>query len=111
MVNLHSQRREAALPVDRTMKQYKLAAWPDLPAGFHRTAYRRMLHQMSHRHVSVRQLMDESGLARSAVMQFLDTLSERELLDERNHAAPPSAFGKLLPMALWRRAFAAQGTA
>lgn len=90
------------------MKQYKLSAWPDLPAGFHRTAYRRMLHQMSHRHVTVRQLMAESGLARSAVIQFLDTLSERELLDERQHAAPPTALGKLLPMALWRRAFATQ---
>ncbi|WP_428423229.1 helix-turn-helix domain-containing protein [Methylibium sp.] len=91
------------------MKQYKLAAWPDLPAPFHRTAYRRMLHQMSHRHVSVRQLMQESGLARSAVVQFLDTLTERELLSEREHAAPLSMLGRLRPVAWWRRTFAAAG--
>lgn len=64
------------------MKQYKLVAWPDLPAPFHRMAYRRMLHQMSQRHVSLRQLARQSGLERSAVQRFIDTLAERELLLE-----------------------------
>ena len=87
------------------MKHYKLAAWPDLPASFHRTAYRRMLHRMSQRHVSVQQLMHESGLARAAVMQFLDTLNERELLDEREQSDTPSSFfGSLRPIEWLKRA-------
>lgn len=88
------------------MKHYKLAAWPDLPASFHRTAYRRMLHRMSQRHVSVQQLMHESGLARAAVMQFLDSLHERELLDEREQSdtAPSSLFGQLRPIEWLKRA-------
>lgn len=89
------------------MKQYKLAAWPDLPASFHRTAYRRMLHRMSQRHVSVQQLMHESGLARAAVMQFLDTLEERKLLDQREEvqdSQPGSLFGQLRPLEWLKRA-------
>lgn len=88
------------------MKQYKLAAWPDLPAAFHRTAYRRMLHQMSQRHVSVQQLMHASGLTRNAVMQFLDILSARALLVEREHAGRDSLFDSLMPLAWLRRTFA-----
>lgn len=90
------------------MKQYKLGAWPDLPASFHRTAYRRMLHRMSQRHVSVQQLMHESGLARAAVMQFLEILHERQLLDEREQTedtAPASFFGQLRPLEWLKRAF------
>lgn len=91
------------------MKQYKLAAWPDLPAAFHRTAYRRMLHQMSQRFVSVQQLMRASGLTRNAVVRFLDTLTERSLLVEREHANRDSLFDSLMPLAWLRRTFAAEG--
>ncbi|MBA2722203.1 MAG: hypothetical protein H0W48_07550 [Methylibium sp.] len=90
------------------MKQYKLCAWPDLSAPFHRTAYRRMLHQMSQRYVSVPQLMHESGLARSAVVQFLESLAERALLVDREHGAPESMFGNLRPIAWLRRTFSAE---
>ena len=97
------------------MKQYKLAAWPELPASFHRTAYRRMLHRMSQRHVSVQQLMHESGLARAAVIQFLDTLQERNLLDAREQVddtQPGSLFGQLKPLEWLKRAIAgAEGRA
>lgn len=93
------------------MKQYKLCAWPDLPAPFHRTAYRRMLHQMSQRYVSVPQLMRESGLARNAVVQFLKSLAERALLAEREHGAPDSMFAGLSPLAWLRRTFSAEGRA
>ena len=91
------------------MKQYKLCAWPDLSAPFHRTAYRRMLHQMSQRYVSVPQLMHESGLARGAVVQFLESLAERALLVEREHGGPDSMFGNLRPIAWLRRTFSAEG--
>ena len=87
------------------MKHYKLVAWPDLPAPFHRTAYRRMLHQMSQRHVSVQQLIHESGLSRAAVTQFLDTLIARHLLTEREQAAPASLFASLSPVEWFRRTF------
>jgi hypothetical protein len=94
------------------MKHYKLVAWPDLPAHFHRTAYRRMLHRMSQRYVSVTQLMQESGLGRHAVMQFLDTLSERELLTSRELASEPdSLFGQLRPLEWFRRTFGTEGRA
>lgn len=91
------------------MKHYKLSAWPDLPAPFHRTAYRRMLHQMSQRYVSVQQLVQESGLARGEVLQFLDTLSERALLDLREHSTPHARAAG--PFGWLRRAFSAEGRA
>lgn len=93
------------------MKQYKLSAWPDLPAPFHRTAYRRMLHQMSQRYVSVPHLMRESGLARHAVVQFLESLAERALLVERENGAPDSVFDSLRPLAWLRRTFSAEDRA
>lgn len=88
-----------------TMKQYKLAAWPDLPSAFQGMPYRRMLHQMSQRFVSVPQLMHESGLARSAVVRFLRQLGERSLLAHREHGEPDSMFGTRSPMAWLRRTF------
>ncbi len=89
------------------MKHYKLLAWPDLPAAFHHTGYRRMLHQMSHRYASVPQLMHESGLARGAVLELLDKLAERQVLKEREQGAPDSRFGHLRPLQWLRRTFAA----
>lgn len=90
------------------MKHFKLTAWPDLPPTYHRTAYRRMLHQMSQRFVSVPQLMQESGLARNSVLQFLDMLAERELLRQREQGAPDSMFGGLRPIEWLRRTFIAE---
>jgi hypothetical protein len=87
------------------MKHYKLAAWPDLPATFQRTTYRRMLSDMSHRYVTVQQLMASSGATRMEVRLFLQTLSERGLLRERDvAAAEDSLFGSLRPLGWIRRA-------
>ena len=91
------------------MKHYKLQAWPDLPAAFHRTAYRRMLHKMSQRYASVQQLMSESGLARTAVVQFLDMLAERKLLTVRDDGVPDSRFGPTSAFQWVRRTFYAEG--
>ncbi|MGA0608794.1 hypothetical protein [Caldimonas sp. KR1-144] len=89
------------------MKQYKLSGWPDLPPPYHRTAYRRMLHLMSQRYASVPQLANESGLARPAVMAFLELLSARSVLRERDEATPDSSFfGQLRPIEWFRRTFA-----
>src|ERR1700754_1946449 len=72
------------------MKTYRLAAWPQLRAPFDKIAYRRMLSDMSHRHVSVAQLMETSGLRRSEVRQFLGMLGAEHLLSEREGAEPDS---------------------
>jgi len=71
------------------MKRYRLASWPELPAAYHRTAYRRMLHQMSHQPVSLRQLVRASGLQVRAVRGFLDTLSQQDLLIEDEATPKP----------------------
>lgn len=93
------------------MKHYKLAAWPDLPSAFNRTGYQRMLHQMSQRHVSVQQLMHESGFARGAVMQFLDSLSDRQLLLESEPTGSLGSSGPTRAVAWLRRTFMAEGHA
>ncbi len=53
--------------------------------------------------------MRASGLTRNAVVQFLDTLTERSLLVEREHANRDSLFDSLMPLAWLRRTFAAEG--
>jgi len=89
------------------MKTYRLAAWPQLRPPFDKIAYRRMLSDMSHRHVSVAQLVDTSGLRRSEVRQFLEMLGAEHLLSEREGVAPDSLFGSLRPLGGWlRRALA-----
>ena len=87
------------------MKEYRLAAWPDLPATYHRTTYRRMLSDMSHRFVTVQQLMGTSGATRMEVRLLLQMLGDRGLLCERDVVNEESLFG---PIGGWlRRAFSA----
>lgn len=68
------------------MKEYRLSAWPDLGPQHQRTAYRRMLSDMSQRHMSVAELCARSGLSRSAVTGFLEQLAARGLLLTRDAA-------------------------
>jgi hypothetical protein len=89
------------------MKEYRLAAWPDLGAAYHRTAFRRMLSDMSHRHVTVARLVATSGLARHEVRQFVQMLDARGWISQRDCAAPDSMFDSLRPLGGWiRRAWA-----
>ena len=92
------------------MKEFKLTAWPDLPAPYQRIAYRRMLSDMSHRYMSLSQLMSASGLARNEVRAFLDMLQARELLRDREvMGAPDSIFDTLAPIGGWiHRMFTAE---
>ena len=69
------------------MKEYRLAAWPDLDAFHNRIAYRRMLSDMSQRHVSLAQLVTRSGLPRQDVTRFLDQLAARGLVTQREGGA------------------------
>ncbi|HEU4459692.1 MAG TPA: hypothetical protein VFR90_11265 [Methylibium sp.] len=77
------------------MKLYRLAAWPELPAAYQGMAYRRMLHRMSHRPASLRQLVRISGLQRSAVRDFLDALAHKQWLAVGEPAATPDLIGWL----------------
>lgn len=94
------------------MKEYRLAAWPDLEAPYHRIGYRRMLSDMSQRFVSPTRLAQSSGLARAQVREFIEMLEARGLLWEREAAAEhDSLFGPLRPLGGWiRRTFAPHAT-
>jgi hypothetical protein len=65
------------------MKEYKLSGWPDLQAPYHRTRFRRMLSDMSHRYVTLAQLATRSNTPRQEVRLFLEMLADRGVLDER----------------------------
>jgi hypothetical protein len=85
------------------MKEYRLAAWPELSAPFDRTACRRMLSDMSHRHVSLAQLMVVSGMRRHEVRDFLEMLDARGVISQRESIAADSLFGSLRPLGGWLR--------
>lgn len=83
------------------MKEYRLAAWPELAPPFHRTSYHRILSDMSQRFVSLQQLAACSNLKRHEVRAFLDLLESRGVLVERECAAEDSLFGSLRPLGGW----------
>ena len=90
------------------MKEYRLAAWPQLRAPFDKIAYRRMLSDMSHRHMTLAQLVECSGIKRHEVRTFLDMLGTAGLIAERDALVPDSPFGSLRPLGGWlKRALAA----
>lgn len=94
------------------MKEYRLAAWPDLEGPYQRIAYRRMLSDMSQRFVTQSRLVHSSGLGRSQVREFIEMLESNGLLWEREAAGPEdSLFGPLRPLGGWiRRALAPHAT-
>jgi hypothetical protein len=85
------------------MKEYRLVAWPELRPPFDRIAYRRMLSDMSHRHMTLAQLAECSGIRRHEVRSFLEMLESRELIIEREAPVPDSLFGSLRPFGGWLR--------
>ena len=82
------------------MKEYRLAAWPELRPPHHRTAYRRMVSDMSHRHMTVWQLVDASGLRRIEVQNFVEILQARGVLAERERSGSRWA-DALRPLRAW----------
>ena len=79
------------------MKEYKLLAWPDLPAEFRRTGFRRLLTELSQRHMSEAMLFKRDSVKASEVRALLLFLGERQVLDVRQ--ASPS-------VSKWRPVFA-----
>jgi hypothetical protein len=63
------------------MKEYRLASWPEMPVQFQRTGHRRILGAMSHRHLTVAQLVECSGLRRPDVLLFI------QMLEAEGHVA------------------------
>jgi hypothetical protein len=84
------------------MKEYKLAAWPELPPPYHRTVFRRMLSDMSHRYISASGLVLSSGAAKLEVRLFLQMLDEKGLLLERESEVD-SFLDSLRPVSNWFR--------
>ena len=86
------------------MKEYRLLAWPELPADYRRTAHRRVLSEMSQRFVSVAKLIEVSGLKKTELRVFLDMLDGRAVLTDRDTAAPDSFLDSLRDLGWLRRA-------
>jgi len=83
------------------MKEYKLLSWPDLPAEFRRMGFRRLLSEMSQRHLGEDVLLKRDGVKPSEVRALLQFLAEHGVLDVR--VAEPRA-GKWRPaIAGWLR--------
>jgi hypothetical protein len=93
------------------MKEYRLLTWPELPPAFDRTAFRRLLSDMSHRHVTVAQMADASGLRRATVADFVDGLVRQGIVEAREVAPPDSLFGSLRPLGGWIRRTFVEGAA
>ncbi|MEO7338607.1 MAG: hypothetical protein ABIV63_18690 [Caldimonas sp.] len=71
------------------MKEYRLASWPELPGNFRRAGHRRILSDMSHRYLTVAQLVDRSNLKRQDVDKFIDLLDVGGHLSVRNAVIEP----------------------
>jgi hypothetical protein len=84
------------------MKEYRLLAWPELPAEYRRTAHRRVLSDMSQRYLSLPQLADLSGLKKSELKGLLELLDLRGVLDERDSTTPDSFLDSIGRLG-WRR--------
>lgn len=69
------------------MKEYKLLSWPDLPAEFRRTGFRRLLSDLSQRHISEASLLKRDGVKPAEVRALLQFLASRNVLEVRP-AAP-----------------------
>jgi hypothetical protein len=89
------------------MKEYRLLAWPELPAEYRRTAHRRALSEMSQRFMSLAKLVEVSGLRKSEIRAFVDMLDGRAVIAERDTTAPDSFFDSISPLGWLRRAMSA----
>lgn len=85
------------------MKEYKLLAWPELPAPYRHTAHRRALTEMSLRYVSFAQLGEVSGIKKPQLRAFISFLDGRAVLAERDNAAPDSFLDSIKPLGWLRR--------
>ena len=71
------------------MKEYRLASWPELPAHFRHAGHRRILSDMSLRHMTLAQLSDSSGLKRLEVTHFIEFLEAGGHVTDRLASTEP----------------------
>lgn len=71
------------------MKEYRLKSWPELPATFRKTVYRRLLSDLSQRYMSEAAMRHRCGLATSDVRALLHHLDAEGLLYEREAEPTP----------------------
>ena len=90
------------------MKEYRLLAWPELPAEYRRTAHRRALSEMSQRYMSLAKLVEVSGLKKSEMRAFLEMLDGRAVIADRDTTAPDSFLDSIRPLGWLRRAIEPQ---
>lgn len=84
------------------MKEYKLLAWPDLPVEFRRTGIRRLLSDLSQRHLAEATLLRREGVKPAEVRALLQFLSQANALDVRQ-AQPAASRWRPLLAGWWRR--------
>jgi hypothetical protein len=65
------------------MNEFRLSGWPDLPSGFDRIGYSRALSQLSHRYLTLEQVVKVSGLSRSQAHDLIDMLGDQGCLVKR----------------------------
>lgn len=85
------------------MKEYRLAAWPELDALHNRIAYRRLLSDISQRYVALPDLASRRGLSRHEVTRFLEQLAARGLVTQRESTRPDRPAPRLHPLRHWLR--------
>ena len=85
------------------MKEYRLLAWPDLPADYRRTAHRRAVNELSMRFLSLPQLVEVSGLRKNEGRALIELLDGMGLIADRDTTAPDSFFDSLRPLGWLRR--------
>ena len=66
------------------MKEYKLVSLPQWIHSFDKIVFRRMVSDLSHRHLTLPELVKSSGLRRQEVEHFLRALKSQGLLQERD---------------------------
>jgi hypothetical protein len=95
--------RHRATPGNRRMRQYKLTGWPELAGPYQRTAYRRMLSDMSHRYMSMAALVQSSGATKLEVRQFLQVLDDMGVLIDREDDSDSFFDTTIRPVGEWLR--------
>jgi predicted Rossmann fold nucleotide-binding protein DprA/Smf involved in DNA uptake len=80
------------------MKEYRLLGWPELRPPFMRTAHRRLLAEMSQRHLTAARLAQRSGLRPHEVQAFIEMLDARGLIDARDRSLAETLAGALQPV-------------
>jgi hypothetical protein len=85
------------------MKEYRLTAWADPKAPYLGTSYRRILTDLSHRYMSVQQLVSSSGAKKQDIEGFLVSLSHRGLLMERELFLSDRVLDSVSPIGNWVR--------